>query len=59
MTRFLLSTCGVLTEAATLHQLETMTTTAVLVSAAGVVLAVGMWWKDLQPQVDRWIGLDL
>lgn len=57
MFRFTLSTCGILTHAATMD--ATGPVIAVILGTAGLALAAAAWWSDLRPIVDRMIGLDL
>lgn len=57
MGRFFASTCGVAVEVATLDAGAPVW--VVGMTAAGLLGAMTLWWLDLNPLVDRLVGLDL
>ena len=57
MTRFTISTCGVLAEVAALDSASPPLT--LVLGVVGVAVAVCVWWSEIRPVVDHLIGLDL
>jgi hypothetical protein len=57
MTRFAISTCGVLAEVATIDSASP--TPAIVLGVVGVVVAMCVWWSEIRPVVDHLVGLDL
>ena len=57
MVRITLSTCGVLAEVAAFD--AAAPASAIIFSAAGLLVAGIVWWTDARKWIDHLVGLDL